>query len=133
MCEQCHQLMQVVAHALEEHSATNRALLAYQRARIPKYLSQARQYVANAAALSLRLQSQELARVTCIIVVVGSAGTLTIGDRSIPVSANQTLYYLGEQGMLVRAEDPISLTQTTPGPMGLEMLGEEMADRGARW
>lgn len=135
MCEQCHQLMNIVTRALEESSAANRALLAFQKARIPKYLTQARQYIASGATsltMSFHTQAQSLIRVTMILIVVGSAGTLTIGERQIPVNGLTTLY-LGEEGMLLPAETQITLTQTTAGAMGLEFFGEEMVDRGERW
>lgn len=134
MCEQCHQLMQLVAKALEESASANRALLAWQRMGIPKYLSQARQYNPGATSINMayHTQSQVLLRVTTIIADVGSPGTLTIGDRTWPVNG-LTIIPLGYDGMLIRPEDLVTLTQQTSGPMGLEFLGQELGDRGARW
>jgi len=119
---------------LEDNIKTNRALLDIQRARIPKYLTQAKLY--NTSALSINFQyhtqAQVLIRVTTILIVVGSPASLVIGDRTIPVNGFAALY-LGEEGMLIRPEDQITLTQNTLGPIGLEFLGEEMGDRGKRW
>jgi hypothetical protein len=120
---------------LADNVALNRELLEMQRARIPKYLANARQYVAGGLQLNFayHTQSQILLRVTCLLVTVGSPGNLQIGDRNIPVTGGMPPLYLGEEGMLIRPEDQIILTQTVPGAMGLEFFGEEMGDRGKRW
>jgi len=119
---------------LADNIALNRELLEMQRARIPKYLANARQYLAGGLQINFayHTQSQQLMRVTCILAVVGSPGNLQIADRIIPLNG-LTILYLGEEGMLIRPEDQILLTQTVPGAMGLEFFGEEMGDRGKRW
>jgi hypothetical protein len=134
MCEQCHALMTQIEALLKDNVATNKALLQMQRLRIPKYLANARQYLSSGTSLTFayHTQAQILQRVTMIIAVVSSAGTLVIADRSWPVNGF-TLIYLGEEGMLIRPEDNIVLTQASSGAMGLEFLGEEMGDRGKRW
>lgn len=126
--------MDIIAKALADNVALNRELLEMQRARIPKFLTNARQYLVSGVQINFayHTQSQMLLRVTCILIVVGSPATLQINDRLIPVNGVTSLY-LGEEGMLIRPEDQILLTQGTPGPMGLEFFGEEMADRGKRW
>lgn len=137
-CPECAALAKHVDHLAEalvkQVAATDKLLLAMQRARIPKYLTQARQYLENATTINMayHTQAQVLIRVTMIVVVVGSAATLQIGDRTWPFNGFSTLY-LGEEGLLIRPEDAIELTQTTEGAMGLEFYGEEMADRGQRW
>lgn len=111
-----------------------RAILALQKSSIPKYLSQARLYLLNQTSLNFALhtQSQVLMRVNCILVIVTSAAVLQIAERQIPFNSTEALY-LGDDGMLIRPEDLITLTQTNPGTLGLEFFGQEMADRGARW
>lgn len=126
--------MEIIAQAMADNVALNRELLEMQRARIPKFLTNARQYLISGVQINFgyHTQSQQLIRATCILIVVGSPATLQINDRVIPVNGVTSLY-LGEEGMLIRPEDQILLTQGTPGPMGLEFFGEEMGDRGKRW
>lgn len=137
-CTVCDELTKHIGHLVSElekqTATTNRLLQVMQRIKIPKYLTQARQYVQSGTTINLQFhtQAQMLIRVTMIVVVVTSAATLEIGDRSWPFNGFSTLY-LGEEGLLIRPEDAITLTQTTAGAIGLEFFGEEMADRGNRW
>lgn len=132
MCEQCHELMK---HMQTQLDVINKMVMQGQRAKTPKYLTQARLYIAGGTQINMQdhLQTQELVRVTCLLVTVGSAATLVIADRTIGFLTGTTAMYLGDQGMLIRPEDQIILTQTNPSAMGLELFGEEMADRGLRW
>lgn len=138
MCKECQELAQHVTHLVNEltknTAATDKLLKAIQRAKIPKMLSQARQYAVGTTQLNMQqhTQTQELLNVNAILVVVSSAATLVIQERQIPINATQLLYF-GENGMLIRPEDTITLTQATAGPIGLEFFGEELADRGKRW
>lgn len=111
-----------------------RAILQMQASSIPKYLTQARLYLQNQTTLNFALhtQSQVLLRVTTIIAVVTSPGVLQIGDRFWNINS-LWVQYLGQDGMLIRPEDQIVLTQNVAGNLGLEFLGQEMADRGKRW
>lgn len=111
-----------------------RAILQMQISSVPKYLANARLYLQNQTTLNFQahVQSQVLLRVTCILVTVTSAATLQINDRFLSINSTQPLY-LGNDGMLIRPEDVITLTQVNPGALGLEFFGQEMADRGKRW
>lgn len=138
MCKECQELAQHIMHLVNEltknTAATDKLLKAMQRAKIPKMLSQARQYQASSLQVNMAMhtQSQELLNVSAILAVVSSAATLQIQDRLIPFNSTQLLYF-GDDGMVIRPEDVITLTQTTAGPIGLEFFGEELADRGKRW
>ncbi len=123
---------------LNEHYAEiiklSRAILQLQASSTPKYLSNARLYLQGQTTLNFayHTQAQVLLRVTTIIAVVSSPGTLQIADRNWPVNGF-FFQYLGQDGMLIRPEDLITLTQNSAGNLGLEFLGQEMADRGKRW
>lgn len=138
MCEQCHKLMThmstILADLEKNVAASNRLLQDIQRARIPKFLANARLYEANGTSVNMayHTQAQVLIRVTMMIIVVGSPATLVIGDRTWPINGFTTLY-LGDEGLLIRPEDQVILTQNVAGLIGLEFFGEEMVDRGKRW
>lgn len=109
-------------------------LMNRQEQSIPTYLQNAKLYISNATSLQFNyhMQSQVLIRVTRLIVLAQSPATLVIGERSWPISGF-TILDLGEDGMLITPETLITLTQTVAGNLGLEFLGQEMADRGKRW
>ena len=135
LCAEMQTRLNALASALEQqNSSINLLLQEWQRAQIPRNLQQARLYVQSGIQINMaqHLQSQELLRVTAMIIVVSSAATLLVQERQIPITTSQFIY-LGQNGWLIRSEDQFLLTQTNPGPLGLELLGEEMADRGRRW
>lgn len=111
-----------------------RDLILQQQISIPKYLANARQYLQNATTLNFayHFQSQVLMRATTIVVTVTSAATLVIADRSWPINGFSILL-LAPDGLLIRPEDNVVLTQASVGLLGLEFLGQEMPDRGKRW
>lgn len=104
------------------------------RAATPKYLKEARLYLPSATTLAFAFhtQAQSLLRITKIIVVVSSPGTLTISERVWPVNG-LTVLDLAPDGLLIPAETSVNLVQNTAGLLSLEFFGQEMADRGQRW
>lgn len=134
MCDLCHQTMEKLNEHMTLVAQLQRELLQHQIAQVPKYLANARLYLQNQTTLNFayHTQSQVLMHVTGMIVVVSSAATLQIGDRYWPVNGFWTPYF-GKNALLIRPEDTIILTQASAGAIGLEFLGQEMADRGKRW
>lgn len=136
MCEACKQAMATMDtdEKLVHLHHTMRDLMNKQEQSIPVYLQNAKLYLANVTSLQFNyhVQSQVLLKVTRIIVLCQSPATLVIAERSWPVNGFSILD-LGNDGMLITPETLISLTQTTAGNLGLEFLGQEMADRGRRW
>lgn len=142
MCETCHQTLtelsqhqEVTNKVLASLVEVNRALLMHQRAQVPKLLQNARQYLSSATSLQMNwhMQTQQLLNVTSMIVTATSPGTLQINERTWSFNG-QSIIVLGTMnGLVVRPEDYILLTQTTAGALGLEFLGEELPDRGQRW
>jgi hypothetical protein len=105
----------------------------HQISSLPKYLTNARLYLLNQTTLNFawHMQSQQAMRVTTMIVLVSSAATLQIAERSWFFNGF-TIQYLGDDGLVVRPEELVTLTQATPGAIGLEFLGTELYDRGKR-
>lgn len=134
MCETCHEYMKKLDEHMTLQTQLQRELLQHQISSVPKYLTQARLYLQNATSLNFayHTQSQILMHVTTMIVTVSSAATLIIQDRTWNFNGF-TIQYFGKNGLLIRPEDLITLTQASSGNLGLEFLGQEMADRGKRW
>lgn len=94
-------------------------------------------YAQNSALLTLMPQSQNLELITCVLAVVTASGggTLTIGGhtggtRTIPLPQGNSIFMLGEKGMLLNNTDLRQLSQGTAGLLGLEMFGVEVPDKG---
>lgn len=94
-------------------------------------------YAQNSTLLTLLPQSQNLELITCVLAVVTAAGggTLTVGGhtggtRTIPLPQGNSIFMLGEKGMLLNNTDLRQLSQSTAGLLGLEMFGLEMPDKG---
>lgn len=136
MCDACRKALATMDtdEKLVHLHHTMRDLMNRQEQSIPTYLQNAKLYISNATSLQFNyhMQSQVLIRVTRIITLAQSPATLVIGERSWPVNGFSILD-LGDDGMLITPETLITLTQATAGNLGLEFLGQEMADRGRRW
>lgn len=126
-CEQNQQFQEKLINLVKEE-------LLKARAQTPRYLTNARLYLISATSLNFlaHQQTQSLIRVTTIVVQTSSAGTLTIAERTWPINGF-TVLPLEPDGLLVKPEDNITLTQGSAGLLSLELLGQEMADRGQRW
>lgn len=111
------------------------SLIQHQKTMIPKFLQNCRIYLNNATSLNFlyHFQSQVLMNVTCILAITNSIGTLTINDRSWPVNGFTLIPLGSENGLIVRPEDAVNLTQITAGAMSLEFFGFELPDRGRMW
>lgn len=128
------QFVKQMAEQMARLTAQYESLIKLQRHLIPRYLQNMQFYQPNNTTIQLPYQSQILVRLTSMIVVVSSAGTLSIGTFQMPVTPGMDPLQFGIDGMILDAnQDPITLTQTATGPLGLWCFGQEMADRGNRW
>lgn len=120
-----------IATAIEKYY---HSLQAQQRHLIPRYLKNMFLYQANGTQINLAYQSQMTIRITCLIIVVSSAGTLQIGNFfSLPVSPGMIPQQYGGDGLVLEPGQALQLTQTVTGAMGLWAMGQEMASEGLRW
>lgn len=123
--------MQRVAQAIEKYY---HSLQQAQRHLIPRYLKNMNQFQASGQQINLAYQSQMTIRITGIIIVVSSAGALSIGNFiTIPVTPGMLPLDLGCDGLLVEPGQAITLTQGSMGQIGLYCMGQEMASEGLRW
>lgn len=123
--------MQRVAQAIEKYY---HSLQQMQRHLIPRYLKNMQQFQANGTQVNLLYQSQQVIRVTSMLIVVSSAGTLQIGNFiTLPVTPGDPPIDLGYDGMMIEPGQAITLTQTNAGAMGIWCMGQEMASEGLRW
>lgn len=100
-----------------------------QRLSIPSKVSE-RQYLASSTVITLNGQSRQLEEITCIIASCSSTGgVLTLGDRTWNMPIGTVVWNLGENGILLGETDTRTLVQTTAGPISLELLGIEKADK----
>jgi hypothetical protein len=134
MCELCARNMERLGEQYSELIELQRMILQHQISELPKFLTQARLYLLSATQLNFNLhsQSQVAYRVTGWIVQTSSPGTLVMQDRSIPINGLD-IRDLGVDGLILRPEDQVLLTQTVAGAISIEFFGQELADRGKRW
>ena len=134
-CDECHRLLTSMHESLTNLTLLQRDLMQRQITDLPKYLTQARQYLKNATQLNFQyhMQSQTLMRVTTLIVTCTSAATLQIAERTFSFTGSTTQNYDQAGGLVIRPEDYIFLSQASAGDLGLEFLGQEIPDRGKRW
>lgn len=129
--EELTKQMTRMAEALERYY---HSLQAAQKHLIPRYLKNMYSYQASASSLTLLYQSQQVIRITGLLVVVSSAGQLSIGNFwQMPVSAGMLPFDFGYDGLMVEPGQALTLTQTTPGQIGMWAMGQEMASEGLRW
>ena len=114
-----------------EHVNKVDKLITHLQRQIPTYVDE-KLYTSGQTTLTIQPQSENLQRITTIFCTISAAGggTITLNDRIIPVPQGNTIFHIGEPGLLLRANDVRQLTQTASGPMGLELIGYETADRG---
>jgi hypothetical protein len=120
-----------MAAALENYY---HALQAGQRHLIPRYLKNMYQYQASGTSINLAYQSQMTIRITGMLIVVSSAGTLQIGSFfTLPVTPGMIPPALGIDGLMVEPGQSLTLTQASAGQIGIWCMGQEMASEGKRW
>lgn len=85
-------------------------------------------YVPNDTVINLNAQTKNVVKISSVMVVLTSAGTLKIGDRTFTLQAGQYFW----QGLvwLLNPEDTRQLTQTSAGVMGLELMGQSLVNTG---
>lgn len=124
-----------LAQVLQQHMHTLESMIKKMQRDIPVYVDEYL-YSQNSTTLTLLPQSQNLELITCVIAVVTASGggTLTIGGhtggtRTIPLPQGNSIFMMGEKGMLLNNTDLRQVTQGTAGLLGLEMFGIELPDK----
>jgi hypothetical protein len=120
-----------IAVAIEKYY---HSLQAQQRHLIPRYLKNMFLYQANGTQINLAYQSQMTIRITCLIIVVSSAGSLQIGNFfTLPCTPGMLPENFGFDGLVLEPGQVLQLTQASAGQIGLWACGQEMASEGLRW
>lgn len=110
------------------------SLQAQQKHLIPRYLKNMFQYQANATSVNLTYQSQMTIRITGLLIVCSSAGSLQIGNFfTLPTTPGMLPLSLGIDGLMVEPGQALNLSQASAGQIGLWAMGQEMASEGLRW